>query len=463
MPPWEMVGPSAQDASARPSGTSRLVNCYREPAERSIILRPMPGVVPFSTLSGTLLRALVPIEDDLIAAHGGTLYRISEAGEATAIATIFDNAETTVAGLLGDIVAVAGGRYFLRTEEGVTSEPTVGAFSDFGSCVVTAQRVLLTERNGRRVQWSDVAAPETLNGLSFATTEQRDDLNIRAALVGGEPWIFKQTCIERWYASGSGFAAIPGGLIDVGLKAFRLLTPIRGGVFFVGSDNRAYRASPGGSIEPLSSRVVDDHIVNNDPKRAFEVRWQGRSFYAITFSDTPAWLCDSQTGEWFERGEGQELGPWRAVAAAEAWGRSFVGFDDGSLLEHEAGADDNGDPLVRKVVTSTVRMAGRRFRVTRLEVPAQVGVGTLDTDGPFTDPWPTLTATPNAPHVLLRVSGDDGKTWGPAIPRSLGAAGDYGRRVVWRALGQFAAFTAEFTCSEPLDISLDATAYLEVA
>lgn len=463
MPPWEMVGPSAKDADDRPSGTSRLLNCFREPHERGTILRPVPGVVPFASLIGALLREIATVDGDLLAVHGGALWRVSDAGATTNLMAVADDPETTVAGLLGQIAVVAGGRYFLRNPSGVASEPAAGAFSSFGSVIVTAGRALLTERDGRRVQWSDAGRPGVLNGLGFATTEQRDDLNVRAALVGGEPWVFKQTCIERWYATGSGFAAIPGGLLDVGLKAFGLLTTIRGGVFFVGSDNRAYRAGPGGALEALSTRVVEGHIAAGELSRVFCVRWEGRSFYVVIFDDRPAWVYDTQTGDWFERATGAAFGPWRAVAAAEAWGRPFVGFYDGRIMEHRAGADDDGEPLVRRVVSSTMRMSGRRFRVSRMELPAQVGTGVLDTDGPPVASLPSMTAKPDVPHVALRFSRDDGRTWSAPQPRSLGAEGESNRRVVWNALGQFHAFTAELTCSEPLDVSFDAMAYVEVA
>ena len=67
------------------------------------------------------------------------------------------------------------------------------------------------------------------------------------------------------------------------------------------------------------------------------------------------------------------------------------------------------------------------------------------------------------PQIDLRVSRDAGQTWGPPQPRGLGTRGDHDRLVVWRALGQGASFTAELTISAPVDVSVDTTAFVEMA
>ncbi len=318
-----------------------------------------------------------------------------------------------------------------------------------------------------------------------ATAEQRDDTIIRILPVGPELWVFKQTSIERWGPTGSGdettaFGYIGGSLIPIGLKAFGLVTAIPSGAFFIGADGRAYLAAPG-TLRPVSTVPVETALATSVPDRVFHCRYEGHEFCVIHFRDRPAWVLDVATGEWWERAQGDDLGPWQAVAAAECWGRSIVGTNDGRLLWLEQWPSDDDEPIHRRMQSITVVNDARRFKATKLELHSHVGRGTVDDfaargpGGLKAKPSSVVAATDDAgllvsegaekrtPQVLVRLSRDRGQTWGDWMPRSLGDIGRYETRLVWRALGQFETLTVQAQCSEPLDVTFDAAGFVEVA
>lgn len=68
-----------------------------------------------------------------------------------------------------------------------------------------------------------------------------------------------------------------------------------------------------------------------------------------------------------------------------------------------------------------------------------------------------------APEFMIRLSKDRGQTWGKERWRDTGEAGDYDRLVTLRALGQFRRATMELTMTDPVDVPMTATAFVEIS
>lgn len=449
----QFIGPPAKDAEGRPQGTSRLVNMYAQPGERSpVVLRQVPGMRYAGALGGFFCRAMETIDGELYLIHNARLMRITAERARVPMMDVADDPETTLDGLEGYFLTVAQGSYKVFTPALAVSTPGV-PFGTSASAVVLSRRAVVTEKDGRQFAWSDVGNPTSMPALNFATAEQTDDPIIRAYVVGGELWMLKGTCIERWWASGGdpAFTYVAGSLLLPGLKAFRLICQADAGAFFVGSDNRAYLATAGGGLTRVSSPVVETFIAAGEPAACLRTRYGASEILSIIFRDRPAWSLDLQSGQWHERAQGPDLGPWRVAAAAEAYGLTILGNDSGDFYTLDAVGVDGGAAMHRLMVSTTFQQERRPFRVPKLEVQGHVGRGSV------TD------ARDRAPQVRLRTSGDFGQTWTERLPRSLGEEGQYGTRVLWRALGQYRAFTAELRCAEPLDVTFDATAFMELA
>jgi hypothetical protein len=476
----EFVGQSASDVDNPAASTSRLLNCYREPSQgrTPFVIKSVLGMDQLSTLTGTYARAVAGINGFSFVVFGGQFYRINASGAGVSLGAVPDSVDTSISGNNGYRTLVAGGRYFVRSGDDLIN-PDDGAFSSYGSVTFMAQRTVLTERAGRRLQWSAVADPERLDGLDFATAEQRDDNIIRALPVGSELWVFKETCIERWYPTETGFSYIPGSLLEIGLASFPLLSPIQSGAFFVGTDGKVYLAS--GGLTPISTPAVESSIASGTPINAFYYQDHGHEFCCLTFAGRPAWCYDLTMREWHERGEGVNVGAWSVALTWKYDGEWRFVTNGGTVGVLRGRETDLDGVLMRKMVSRTLQQEGQRFRVPSIRFQANVGADnpdrTLDDEDDVllvsgatvlrvdaNDVLRVQYATGiSTPQVMLRVSGDNGMTWGQPRQQSLGDLGAYKTQIVYRALGQFRALTVELSCSEPISTVFDAVAFLEVA
>jgi hypothetical protein len=415
------------------------------------ILRPVPGQIPVHTPRNEFQRAMSWVDGDVYTVSGGNLNRLSADGVPIALGVVADGVNTTIAGNEGYVTVVAGGTYY--TWNGTTiTEPADGAFSSYGSVDTIGQRMLLTERNGRRFQWSNVADPDTLNGLNFATTESGEDNNIRGLALNGNYLIFKERSTEIWYPTTSddeaeAFARVSGGVVTTGLKSFNLLARIRGGLFVIGNDDIAY-VTTGQSLQPVSTQPVSRSIRDSNPTHCFYYEHEGHKFCVIRFSDRPAWVYDFSTAEWHERSEGVGHDPWDAVEAAQATaGHWLVASDLGSISRFENTEEDKGGFLYRRAISRTMRHDSQRFRVPEVEIYADYG----------------RVATDPAAKVMFRFSGDRGHTWGSERSMSVGDQGQYRNRVLYRSLGQFREFTARLDITHGYEVPLFCDVRLRLA
>lgn len=440
----EFVGQSARDADNIRANPSRLVNLYREPVDPGDkhALKSVLGTTAFADLGGVFVRAVAEVEGDIYALANLKLQKIDTGGSVTDLGVTLDDANASIAGNNGNVTAVIGGAYYLWN--GVTlTNPVAGAFSSFGAVEYIGNYTVLTELNGRMFQWSGVADPNDLPGLSFSTADGRDDNIIRPLALNGQLYLLKAGSIEEWYLTGEAgalaFERRVGGVTDIGLKSFGLVTRFDGGAFLVGDDNRVHMLS--GQLQPISTPAVETAIKTCEPQYCLTYDDEGHTFCVITFRDCPAWVFDVATGEWHERAQGSDLGPWQVSASARMANDWYVGRDGGAILRMERSNSDEGLPLVRLARSRVLYMDGGRFVVPEVEVFPRVGF--------------------DAATVELSLSRDGGITWGS--PKAVSwSVGDYSRRVIWRNLGQFRQAAFEIKMSDPVDVPLSSQARVKI-
>lgn len=444
MPELEFVGQSARDKDNIAANPSRLLNLYREPVVpggvTGYVLRAVPGLESFGDVPGVFTRAMGTVNGNLFVLSNGRLYEVSTAGSVTDRGATADSEAASIAGNNGKVTACIGGRYFVWNGTTLT-EPTPGAFSAFGSVEYLSNYTILTEQGGRRFQWSAVADPTTLPGLSFSTADGRDDNLIRAIAINGQLYLFKERSHEVWYVTGqagaSAFRRQVGGVGEVGLRGFGLITKVEGSAFLVGDDGRAYIV--GNGLMPVSTPPVEVAIEGCVPEACLTYAVRGHTFCAIVFRDCPAWVYDIATGEWHERGSG--TGAWNVSGAEEFADDWIVSRDGGGLFRLGTYNADADEPLIRRAVSRPLRIDGQRFMVREIEMFPRVG---------FADA-----------SIELRLSRDGGVTWGEPKKRSW-SVGEYDKRIIWRAQGQARSLVAEITVSDPKAVPINATARVAV-
>jgi hypothetical protein len=447
MPSVEFVGQSGRDPDNIAAQPSRLVNMYREPVSapegRTVYsLKSVLGLRTFAEVGGVFVRAMRQVNAALYVLCNGRVYEIADDGSVTDRGAADDSAQASISGNNGDVLFVTGGKYYRWNGTSLT-EPTAGAFSSFGSVEFIGNYTVLTELNGRRFQWSDLADASDLPGLNFSTADGRDDNIIRALQINGYLYLFKETSYEVWYLTGGGgaeaFERSAGGVVDVGLKSFGLIERFDGGAAMVGDDGRFYLVSQG--LQPVSTPAVETAIAHCDPQAVITYEDEGHTFLAIVFTDCPAWVYDLATGEWHERAQGDDLSPWRVSVTARFGSKWYAARSGGEILEFARTNADGGLPLVRRAVSRPLYMDGRRFVCRELEIFPRQGFA--------------------AGSVMLRLSRDSGLTWGAPKVRSWGV-GEYAKRIIWRQMGEFRQMVAELTISDAIECSLNATARVEV-
>lgn len=435
----EFVGQSARDSDSLNANTSRLVNVYREPivagGRSQYLLKSVPGLASFAALPGVFVRAMDTVNRKLYAVSAGGLYEISATGVYTLLGAVNDDVDTTIAGNNADVTIVANGQYY-RWNGSAINQPTTGAFSSFGGHDYIGNYTVLTEKNGRRFQWSGIADANSLPGLNFSTADGRDDNLIRPFAVNGVLYLFAETSHEVWYLTGqagaNAFERQAGGVVDLGLKAFGLITRIPGAAFFVGDDGRAHILS--GSPQPVSTPPVETAIKYGSPRACFSYEDEGHTFCVITFRDRAAWVYDVAAGEWHERAEGVEIDPWTATASAKFGGQWYAGRDDGKVLRFTRNDSDAGSVLVREATSRTLYQDGQRTTLQELELFPRQGF--------------------SAGQITLEISRDSGATWTAPKARDIGPIGNYAGRIIWRSLGQARQITARIRWTDPNDITM---------
>lgn len=442
MPVLEFVGQSVRDAGNVTANPGRLINCYREPVgeggKTRMSLQPVPGMEAFAMLSGVFMRATEVIDGTLFAVCGDTLFSVASSGFPTAIGTVAVGDDVTISGHDGAVTITSGGVYYVW--DGTTlSAPTGGAFSAVGSVDAVSSYSIMTEAGGKRFQWSALGDAKTLNGLNFASADERDDNLLRVVAINGLVWLFGEGSIEIWYETSAGgpdaFAQLAGGVHDIGLKSFGLIAEFDGGAFFVADDDLV-RVTNGTGFQVVSTPAVIAAIKDGQPRTCIHYEDRGHKFCAIVFDDRPAWVFDLATQEWHERMEGTEYGPWDVSTAVRFRNEWIAGRDDGRLV-YLRGLEDLGAALVREFTSRTLTNDGQRFRVAELELTTIVGV--------------------HAGSIMFWLSQDGGLTWGKERTLSLGETGDYGRRLIKRGLGQFrqATLRARITDAVPVPLYAD--------
>lgn len=229
------------------------------------------------------------------------------------------------------------------------------------------------------------------------------------------------------------FAAIPNAIIDTGLRTKFSKTPFRQSLVWLGAGENAEVSIwlyAGGALQKISTEAID-YIIQNmsdeDVERAFMMRHSqnGAEFIVLNIGGY-CFKYDFASGVWHEQrsrvvsGSSYIDAPWRAASIVQAYNRVFVGdLYSGMIGETtDSAGREYGIPMVCVLETQPLSNSGVKSKVWAIEVFTDVGVSEGDV-------------------INLSWSDDGGYTWSNKLERSLGAIGDYGRRVSWSRLGMF--------------------------
>lgn len=440
----------------------RLVNCYASPtslgARSPFVLRSVLGydAARFGDVVNYVPVAALGGEDYLFVIASGRLFSISSLGASTLLGSVASAEDAIMARIEGGVAVASGGDYFVWDGAALT-KPEGGAFTSEGSVAFLDQYTVISEEGGRRVEWTELAAPASRNASHVKIKEGRPDNVLRVLAAQGRLWVMGESSSEVWYNTGEAgalaFERVPGGVIDTGILGKTLCMDYQNAVYLVGDDKVVYRAS-GLSLEPISTSAVSRAIEQETPTHVFAYEDRGHKFICIRFAERPAWCFDLATGGWHERMTGVDFGGWNAVAASKSYGQSLAVTATGDIEYLSRSNADRETPLKRVMVSLPLDLEGRYLSASMAEFRIQAGLGSVDDDaGGVLDIDATAT---------LRVSRDGGATFGPEKSAGIGRRGQYGKRVRFRGLGRSDHWTFELSVSDSAELPVESMALLEV-
>lgn len=506
MPRVEFVNQSASDDDSIASNPARLLNLYPSPtadtanARTTFLLKSVLGQDAKDDIGTNPIRAMGRGDDKSWLVGNGALYEISPGGTLTQRGSaIADDINTTISGNYGIVTIVSGGLYYAWNGTAI-SQPTTKTFTNVGSHCYVGGYTVISERQGKRFQWSAIGNALSLNALDFASADKVDDDILRVVEYRGNLLVLKETSTEIWTidpnAPTSAGAFVYNSITNTGLKGFNLVVRFDDALFFVGNDNRVYIFGEG----VVSNTAVETSIATSRPTHCFYYEDEGHKFCVVRFANRPAWVYDLTTGLWHERSEGAEHRRWRAVASIRGAGGGggfsagfaggfsvgssswYVGNTDGEILGLTRTNRDLAAPLYRRAISRSIYLGDRKFTIPKVEIVGRMGdhdVRNTEVFGLSLGDGFALFVQQGEPGFVLQVeemdqgprdaqinlweSIDGGRTWRGPFIRSMGQNADYQKRMIWRARGQAQQYTMRVDLTDPADLTLYSDGYVTAA
>jgi hypothetical protein len=435
------VAGGAYQARSPLVGVQECVNWYPErqaDGKAAYALYPTPGLVLERTVGAGPIRALHPFGGKVLAVSGGELY--ADTGK---VGTgIGPGPVCMTTGTNG--VFLTDGRSGFSWDG--TNFSAIALPASAGRCAFL-NTYLLFIRPGTSDFFYSRAGGLSWDALDFDQAITDADQNLAIVAHLGEVWIFGAASYEVWSFTGSDPLFVRSTASGAaGLAAAASLAGLGGTLFWLASDRRGapfVAASQGYAAVPVSTPEIAYQISalpRTDDAHGFAYADGGHPFYVLTFPTARRTLVyDAATTEWHERAT-HGLGHWRPSCHVHAGGRHLVGDPtSGRVWRLDPGAYTDGDLPIRRVRRVRVPFeAGRRVFLNGLDLHLQPGVG-------------RETGPGSEPQVMLRVSRDGGRTWGPEQWRPIGGVGRYRTRACWRRLGVARDAVLELAVSDPVE------------
>jgi hypothetical protein len=441
----------AYQSRSLPISAQNCVNWYAEKTPENsktpIALLGTPGMLPFASLGGTSVRAAHVMVSTLYAVSGTGLYRVTSNGSATLLGTLPEAGEVFMDSNGTDLAILVGATLYVWDEDADTlTQVSDGDFPGASSIAFIDGYLLYTEPDTGGFGWSDLGDFTSWDALSIATAEAAPDNLVRVFVSNRLVLLAGTDTIEIWYNAGTDgvFERVEGGVIEKGLLAAKLITKHDNSAAFVGADGMVYKLDgyrPARISQHGIEKLVGDAIKAGQTTDAYSFNYvqEGHEFAVFTFPSAGFTIAyDAATGLWHER-ETRDLGYWGPCCYAVCYGKHIVGVSQsGALLSLDLDTfDENGETIIRTATSGVTGDGSVRMPHPLLEMDVETGVGLTTGQG-------------SDPQLMLQYSDDGGRTWSNERWASMGAIGEYRKRVRFHRLGSAYQRVYRITTSDPV-------------
>ena len=412
-----------------PIAVQELVNYYLEVVSNQgrdpVALRGYPGLVSFTTGLAGRVRGMGTFDGITYVVAGTTLYTIASDGTATSRGTINGTGRIKMIQNPTQILICdkpIGHLNAFAVFPGNTTEAYV--YTKVSNTLTLIADVDFSAANDRGFFWSQETDDFLLyDALDTAQAGANGDKVVGCLTDDRQLVIFGEVSTEFWYFTGDTipFSRQDGAVISYGCIAPDSITRGADTFFWLGHDKSVYSASAFSPVK-ISNYAIDDAIqtyANPENAVGFYHTWKGHKFYTLSF-DEATWVYDVDLGPeigWSKR-KSWNIDRWRGTEATFNYGKQLIGDHyTGTIWEMRSDIyDEGGEILEAKRTGNYYHNNQNTFWLTEFELIMQVGRGLIIGQG-------------SDPKVMLRITKDGGRTWGPERQRSLGVQGANDTRV----------------------------------
>lgn len=452
------------ESVSRSNANQTLLNMYLEMSQAKgryeTIAVTCPGLLLFSTISGTEVRGIVNHQNILYAVVDGTFYSVSSDGTATSKGTLStDSGNVKFAQIRDEIVFVDGSSgYHYDSSTDTLTNLTVSSldFPANPTTIASQDGYFIVSAGGTQQFYVSALDDGTSwSALSFASSEGQND-NLMAVISDKrELYLIGEQTAEVWYNAAQvvqPFAKRSAVFIEYGTVAKDSVASGDNTTYWLSrsKEGQGYIVAMAGYQPKVISNNAIEHQINNmttlDDAIGFLYQDSGHLFYVLTFpTENKTFVYDASNNTWHARSSyiGNENSRYRANNHCFCYGKHIVGdFASGNLyvLDRDT-ATDAGDVLIRKVRSPVVYQTDDTISIYQLIVDIDKAPGKESGQG-------------SDPQMILRTSKDGGLTFSYELRTAMGKIGETRKRVIFNRLGGAREMVFEIIVTDPVCFKL---------
>lgn len=452
----------AYEARSKNINAQMLQNWYAifdqaEGSKKKISLVGTPGLTTRATLSaGSGVRGLYPIGDELFGVCGSGLYQVETDWSVSAsLGTLDTDTGYVTMDDDGTYLFVTDGTSAYTFHTGTDTFAKVTDVDLIGAGSGTFQDGFFFVHNGQTMQKSALNNPTAWSALDIGIESGQSDDLVRVISNNRNLWAMGARTIVPWYNTGVGdfpYARVPGAFIESGLAGI-------GGVcraldtLFLLNDKREVVRMDGFRSVTVSTPSIHYQLGQLSAVAdvvSYSYSEEGNTMIVFSFpSANKTFVYNATTTRWHTwssfittSGVTTYNNRHRGACFAKFNGFHLVGdHTNGKIYSMSQDVYKDDSDLVRRIAGfPTIQNTDTNKDIQMFNFIAEFehGVG-LDGTTQGTDP-----------QAMLRISYDNGHTYGYEQWRDIGQIGERGIEARWNKLGAAHSFTPELVMTDPV-------------
>lgn len=460
MKPIPLFGTSIASISKQLTA-QRRINCFfdirKDQDKTTIAVRATPAAFGVLSLTDSPIRGWRVVGNYLYVVAGSTVFQVATDSSFVSLGTIPSSgqyAAMTDNSLQLGIVDGARG-YYLTLPSGAPTLITDPNFPNGCTSIDVLNSRAYVEQPNTRFFWASAQLDlSTWSPGKFGTKENASDNLSAVDVLNGALILWGLLNLEFWQDVGTAplpVQRINGASQTWGLAAKYSRASLNNTKIFLGQN-------PQGGVQVLMldgytpKRVSDSDVENiitgfaiYSDAVGLTYMVDGHPMYQLTFPNANrSFLFDASTGFWFEVQSGvTDFVRHFANLGIVFNAKNYVSdATSGSIYQLSTTTyTDNGSPIKRMVTSRHVRMDGNEFGISEIILEMETGNGLVSGQG-------------SNPMIMMQVSKNGGRTWGPERWKAMGRLGQYQKRLIWDCIGSGRDFVFRFTMTDPVSFMI---------